>query len=384
WQDEQTGGDFASMLGRMPDRPDVKITTTNGVHTSSLDPEVIFNWLAFLDIYVAKRAADPGRIAFIAPIIYQMILGSSVPVPLPADRFDGITTYEESKALFETDPHVRVLLENGAGAPTIGVPAPTLELGFSQWPPQEVRPTALYFGAHGKLGLRHPRGHSAVDSYRPDPDVRPRQTLPGFGQDDSWAVMPPYDWAPLVDGTALAYATEPLDADVTIAGPGSVDLWLRSDAPDTDIQVTLSEIRPDGLEYYVQNGWLRASHRRLDRSTSTVLEPRPTHLEADASPLPPAKYSRVRVGLFSVAHVFRKGSSIRIGIEAPGGDRTRWTFDTPATGGSIVKTIALGGHRASRVVLPVIPGVVAPAALPPCPGLRGQPCRTYAPAANGG
>src|SRR5262249_26302567 len=61
WQDEQTGGDFASMLRRIPDRPDVKITVQNGVHTSSLDPDVIFNWLAFLDLYVGKRAPNPGR-----------------------------------------------------------------------------------------------------------------------------------------------------------------------------------------------------------------------------------------------------------------------------------------------------------------------------------
>jgi hypothetical protein len=197
-------------------------------------------------------------------------------------------------------------------------------------------------------------------------------------------VIPAYDWAPLVDGTAVAYATSPLTDDVVIAGPGSVDLWLASSAPDTDIQVTLSEIRPDGLEYYVQNGWLRASHRKIDRKTSSKLEPRPTHLERDASPLPFGKFTKVRVGLFAVAHVFRKGSRIRIGIEAPGGDRTRWTFDTPLTGGAVENQIARTQDQPSRIVLPIVPGVVAPTALPPCPGLRGEPCRTYAPAVNGG
>jgi hypothetical protein len=134
----------------------------------------------------------------------------------------------------------------------------------------------------------------------------------------------------------------------------------------------------------VQNGWLRASHRKLDKKTSSILEPRPTHLERQASPLPAGKFSRVRVGLFAVAHVFRKGSRIRIGIEAPGGDRTRWTFDTPLTGGTVENVIARGGNQASRIVLPVVPGVNVPQALPPCPGLRGQPCRTYTPAPNGG
>ena len=36
------------------------------------------------------------------------------------------------------------------------------------------------------------------------------------------------------------------------------------------------------------------------------------------------------------------------------------------------------------LVLAVLPGVTPPASLPPCPGLRGQPCRTYAAAINGG
>jgi len=383
WQDEQTGGDFASMLNRLPKGKDIKITVMNGVHSSTLDPEVIWNWLAFLDLYVARQAPDPGRLNLIASIIYATILGGPPTPPLPADRFDGITDYETAKALFESDPRVRVLMENGAGA-TPGLPAPTFELGFSQWPPKEVEPTAWHFAADGSLTRSRPKSKAGAHTYRPDPDARPRKTLPGEGQDDSWAIIPPYDWAPLADGTALAYATPPLADDLTIAGPSSVDLWLGSTAPDTDIQVTLTEIRPDGLETYVQNGWLRASHRRLDRKTSTILEPRPTHLEHQASPLPAGKRTRVRVGLYAVAHVFRKGSRIRISIEAPGGDRTRWTFDTPSTGGAVENTVALGGNHASRLVLPVIPGVVAPAALPPCPGLRGQPCRTYVAAANGG
>jgi predicted acyl esterase len=385
WQDEQTGGDFASMLGRLPKRKDVKIVVQNGVHTSSLDPEVIWDWLAFLDLYVARTAPDPGRIGLIAPIIYQQILGPGTPTPpFPSDRFDGVTHYRKARRLFESDPHVRVRMENGAGSPTPGLPAETFELGFTRWPPKQVRPTFWYFGANGTLTSTPPTDDDAADTYRPDPSVRPSETLPGTGQDDSWAVMPPYDWEPLVDGTALAYATPPLEEDVTIVGPGSVDLWLGSSASDTDIQVTLSEIRPDGLEYYVQNGWLRASHRKLDEKSSTKTDPRPTHLQDDAKDLPFGELTEVRVGIYAVAHVFRKGSRIRISIEAPGGDRTRWAFQTDLTGGAVENTIGRSKANPSRLVLPVVPGVDVPQTLPPCPGLRGQPCRTYFAAANGG
>jgi hypothetical protein len=36
----------------------------------------------------------------------------------------------------------------------------------------------------------------------------------------------------------------------------------------------------------------------------------------------------------------------------------------------------------SRLALPVVPGVDVPDALPPCPGLRGEPCRDYQPFEN--
>ena len=133
------------------------------------------------------------------------------------------------------------------------------------------------------------------------------QTLPGNGEADSWALLPPYDWQPLGAADALAYVTDALPADVTIAGPGSVDLWLRSSATDTDVQVTLSEVRPDDLETYVQSGWLRASHRKLDKKTSGKFDPRPTHLEGDSALLPAGEFSLARVEIFPSAHVFRAG-----------------------------------------------------------------------------
>jgi uncharacterized protein len=44
--------------------------------------------------------------------------------------------------------------------------------------------------------------------------------------------------------------------------------------------------------------------------------------------------------------------------------------------------VAHSRRMPSQLVLPVVPGVGAPTELPPCPGLRGQPCRDYVPFAN--
>ena len=64
-----------------------------------------------------------------------------------------------------------------------------------------------------------------------------------------------------VSASSLSWITAPLTRTTAIAGPGSVDLTLASTAADTDLEVTVSEVRPDGTEVYVQSGWLRASHR---------------------------------------------------------------------------------------------------------------------------
>jgi hypothetical protein len=53
----------------------------------------------------------------------------------------------------------------------------------------------------------------------------------------------------------------------------------------------------------------------------------------DAAPMPAANFTKVRVGILAGAHRFRAGSRIRVSVEAPGGDRRIWGFETPETVG---------------------------------------------------
>lgn len=176
--------------------------------------------------------------------------------------------------------------------------------------------------------------------------------------------------------------TAPLTHDLTAIGPAAVDLWVKSTAADTDLQATVSEVRPDGQELFVQTGELRASDRVLDPVTSTPAHPVPTY--TDPRPLPAGRYTEVRIPLNPVAYSFRAGSRVRVTVTAPGGDRPVWVFDTYRTGGSVTDTVGLGGATPSDLVLTVEPGITPPDAQPACPSLRGQPCRTYVAAANGG
>ncbi|HRI67823.1 MAG TPA: CocE/NonD family hydrolase C-terminal non-catalytic domain-containing protein, partial [Polyangium sp.] len=177
-------------------------------------------------------------------------------------------------------------------------------------------------------------------------------------------------------GKAVVFESAPLTSDLVTIGTASVDLWLRANVDDADLEVNLSEVRPDGQEMFVQSGWLRASVRGLSAS-ATELWPAQTYLEQDVAPLVPGEWSSVRVGVAAFAHVFRTGSRIRISVDTPGDSRARWTFDLKKFSGAAKYDIGHSSAKPSSIVLPVIAGEVATTPLPPCPSLRGQQCRTH-------
>jgi hypothetical protein len=61
-------------------------------------------------------------------------------------------------------------------------------------------------------------------------------------------------------------------------------------------------------------------------------------------------------------------------ISPPAGDQPIWAFAETRPKGKADVSVLRG---ASRLILPVVDGVAVPTGLPPCPGLRGEPCRTY-------
>ena len=103
----------------------------------------------------------------------------------------------------------------------------------------------------------------------------------------------------------------------------------------------------------------------------------PTFRRADAAPLPKGRWALVTVPLYYEGHVYRQGSSIRITIAAPGGDQPVWGFAETSPKGTASVSVAFSPSLRSRLILPVVPGVAVPTGLPPCPGLRGEPCRPY-------
>jgi predicted acyl esterase len=150
-------------------------------------------------------------------------------------------------------------------------------------------------------------------------------------------------------------------------------------------------VRPDGNETFVQNGWMRASERRLATDSKnmlkqkpTLLQPIPTLLPSDAEPMPANEYVPVTIPLYFEGHAYRTGSRIRVTVSAPNGTQPIWSFAHTQPTGTATESIAFSPSMPSNVILPIVPGVSVPTGLPACPSLRNEPCRAYTAFVNNG
>ena len=121
-------------------------------------------------------------------------------------------------------------------------------------------------------------------------------------------------------------------------------VWVRSSTPNVDLQATLTEVRPDGKETFVQNGWVRANERKLDPRKSTALEPVLGLRKSDVSPLPRHRFVQVTIPLYYEGHVYRAGSRIRILVTAPNGDQPVWSFGQTSPTGHATVAIAFSSE----------------------------------------
>ena len=389
FQDEQTGGQWPAIVSDLSHDPDVWVTMVNGTHVDSLGPGTISRWIEFLDLFVADQV--PTSSPVLQTLVTQLYrqLANAPTGPVAAIQFTDEPSVAAARAAFEQQPRVRVLFDNGGGSAGPGAMQPVWSADFTSWPPPQAKASAWMLDPGGTL-LTSPAPATTVltspvpattVSFMPDPYARPATDLP---QGNPWSALPPYQWAPVTGAGGLGFISPPLAHDVVVVGPGSLDLWVKSSAADTDLQATVSEVRPDGKELFVQTGELRASDRALDNGSSTATRAVPTYSAATARPLPEGHFTEVRIPILPFGYAFRAGSRIRVTVTAPGGDRPTWQFVTYQTHGTVKDTIGLGGATRSALVLSVVPGITPPDPQPACPSLRGQPCRAYAAAANGG
>ncbi len=377
WTDEQTGGHCPALAQDFTGTSRKWFTFTNGVHGDSLDPDTFNRWYDFLELYVAHRRPQlSDATKALAPTIFATAMGIN-DVTLPPDPIQAAPTYPAALRAFQALKPIRVMFDNGAGSSAPGAPYPAFEQSFSRFPIPGTQARAWYLSAAGALSAARATSASS-DEFTWKPKARSATSYTGNdGPGGLWSATPGYHWQPNPAGTAASYVSAPLSASTVVIGGGAVQLWIKASTPSVDLQATISEVRPDGKETFVQDGWVRASERKLDAAQSTLLAPVLSLRRADVAPLPAGRYTEVTVPLYYEGHAYRKGSRIRVTIAAPGGDQPVWGFAELNPRGTATVFIAHSPKYPSRLVLPVVPGVNVPTPLPPCPGLRGEPCRRY-------
>ena len=400
WEDEQTGGHCPELVSHFTGTKEKWFTFTNGAHIDSLDPATFDRWYDFLELFVAHQAPllNAAIIQAAAPVIYEDAMGTpdTDPITLPLDSIQTIPTYKAALAAFKKLPEIRVLFDNGAGSSPTGTssagdPYPGFEQDFSTFPIPGTTAETWYLGPNGTLSDK-PAASSEVDWYTSNASALPltdfgTNTGSGglWGNASQWS----WNWEQNPSGSAISYVSAPLKTNTTVIGGGAVYVWVESSTSDVDLQATVSEVRQDGNETFVQNGWIQASERKLSTGTdnefdtpSTLIDPIPSYTKADTKPMPAGKFVEVAIPLYYEGHVYRAGSSIRVTISAPNGTQPVWSFGQTVPSGTATVSIAFSKSMPSSLVLPVVPGVQVPTSLPACPSLRNEPCRPYQPIVN--
>lgn len=212
---------------------------------------------------------------------------------------------------FEKDPRTTIWMETGSPAKELGARQMSAQPRWTITRPgvgySDVTAREFHLGKAGVLASHSQPGPADHFQYPAE-----SSSVNDMEANAKWGPSP-VDWRK----TSLAYTSEILPADMMVYGPGSADLWLAGTAGDADVQVTITEVRPDGQEMYVQRGWLRVSQRALDPARTTAL--RPFHKQTTDSIMPMNDGAAVfaRVEIQKMGHLFRQGSRVRMWIDTP-------------------------------------------------------------------
>jgi uncharacterized protein len=123
-------------------------------------------------------------------------------------------------------------------------------------------------------------------------------------------------------GDGLTFIGAPVAADTEITGPVALKLFVSSSTTDADIFAVLRVFAPGGKEVVFQGaldphtpigqGWLRASHRKLDPARSTPW--RPFHTHDELQPLTPGDVVELDIEIIPTCIVVPAGYRIALSI----------------------------------------------------------------------
>ena len=206
------------------------------------------------------------------------------------------------------------------------------------WPPKSVKAQNIFLRAEGKLAMEPPASFGGeFDEYISDPnhpvpfieDVNVGMTREYMTDDQRFAARRP---------DVLVYQTEPLEADLTLAGPIVPNLVVSTSGTDSDWVVKLIDVYPNDAPDPANNdalsfgpgrvGFKRAGYQQLVRGEMIRGKFRDSLEKPE--PFEPNKPTPLKFRINDVYHTFRPGHRIMVQIQSswfPLADRNPQRFE---------------------------------------------------------
>lgn len=155
----------------------------------------------------------------------------------------------------------------------------------------------------------------------------------------------------------LVFQTEPLENDLTLAGPIKADLMVAITGTDADFVVKLIDVFPDNFTYEKDNGYVMNGYQMLVRGE--VMRGKFRNSFEKPEPFVPNKPTRVKYELPDVAHTFKKGHRLMIQVQSswfPLVDRNPQQFMDiyQAKDSDFKKATIRIYHNDSKIILPIL------------------------------
>ncbi len=193
---------------------------------------------------------------------------------------------------------------------------------YSQWPPAEKQDKTMYLHTHGYMNWQASpaAGTDIYNKYTSDPahpvpyadGVHMGRTREYMDDDQRFASRRP---------DVLAYKTDTLTEDITLAGPVVADLFTTLSTTDADFIVKLVDLFPDNFKYSDETdgkgegkAYPMGGYEMLVRGEVMRGRYRKSFSEPEA--FTPGEVTEVKYTLPDVAHTFKKGHRIMIQIQS--------------------------------------------------------------------
>jgi putative CocE/NonD family hydrolase len=193
---------------------------------------------------------------------------------------------------------------------------------YDAWPPKQAETKMIYFQAGGGLSWTAPGEKASKDEYVSDPahpvpyvgyvsEADPPQRY--MDDDQRFAATRP---------DVLAYETEPLTEDVTVAGPVKPRLKIASTGTDADFDVKLIDVYPENFPEEDEGPGrhvgapqvVMAGYQMLVRGEPFRAKFRNSLAKPEA--LVPGKMTSVDFSMQDVNHTFLKGHRIMVQVQS--------------------------------------------------------------------